>query len=273
MNPVAWSTAPSPNLTSSVINQLPLPTSLARSNPAKKFGASLLSQAFNTLTPTSLIGTDRCVLREQFTGSSTNDRNSMTGPGRNVNDPSLTGSVASNAEITTTTTSSEASHPLNAPSSLQTFAVKHKNSDEPQKTNQVAEESNLGAPNTTPRLASESTLEPQSLEKNLASKSNEKSQRNTGKANEKHNDEVPHNGSVKDLTSSVPISGIHTEALESKSGSTDSLTTNPVSGDLTKENSAGMVQSGSNCELEGRVSLTQSGKRRRDLLEREKVGR
>ena len=190
-----------------------------------------------------------------------------------MNDPSLTGSVASNAEITTTTTSSEASHPLNAPSSLQTFAVKHKNSDEPQKTNQVAEESNLGAPNTTPRLASESTLEPQSLEQNLASKSNEKSQRNTGKANEKHNDEIPHNGSVKDLTSSVPISGIHTEALESKSGSTDSLTTNPVSGDLTKENSTGMVQSGSNCELEGRVSLTQSGKRRRDLLEREKVGR
>lgn len=272
VNPVVWSTAPSPNLTSSVINQLPLPTSLARSNPAKKFGASLLSQAFNTLTPTSLIGTDRCVLREQFTGSSTNDRNSMTGPGRNVNDPSLTGSVASNAEITTTTTSSEASHSLNAPSSLQTFAVKHKNSDEPQKKNQVAEESNLGAPNTTPRLASESTLEPQSLEENLASKSNEKSQRNTGKANEKHNDEIPHNGSVKDLTSSVPISGIHTEALESKSGSTDSLTTNPVSGDLTKENSAGMVQSGSSCELEGRVSLTQSGKRRRDLLEREKVG-
>ena len=273
VNPVAWSTAPSPNLTSSVINQLPLPTSLARSNPAKKFGASLLSQTFNTLTPTSLIGTDRCVLREQFTGSSTNDRNSMTGPGRNVNDPSLTGSVASNAEITTTTTSSEASHSLNAPSSLQTFAVKNKNSDEPQKTNQVAEESNLGAPNTTPRLASESTLEPQSLEKNLASKSNEKSQRNTGKANEKHNNEIPHNGSVKDLTSSVPISGIHTEALESKSGSTDSLTTNPVSGDLTKENSAGMVQSGSSCELEGRVSLTQSGKRRRDLLEREKVSR
>lgn len=270
VNPVVWNPPPSSHLASSVTKQLSLPTNLAYSNPTKKLAVSPLSQPLNTLTPSSATETDQGVLREQFTDSSANNRKSMTAPGRNVNDSSPFGSVTTNVEITTTTASSVASPSLNASSWLQTIAVKHVNSDETQKTTQVVEETILGALNPTPRLTLESTLESQSLRENLACKSIEKSQENTGKANEKHNGEIPHNGSENDFTNSVTIVGRCAEAMESKNGSTDSLTTNPVSGDPTKENSSGMVQSGSRCETDERGSLKQPGKRRRDLLQKEK---
>ena len=276
VNPVVCRTPSSANLASSVTNQVSLPTSLVYSNVTAKSSASSLPQVFNAVTPSSSTKPTQAVIPDHFTDSFTINGNSVTDQEQNASEssPLVISASSSTPDTGTTTVSSVAPFSLQASSMLQTIALQHANADknEPQEITQLRKESVHGLQKITPRSTSESFTGHQLLKEKLASKNNEHLPKdNTGMSNEKHNDQMSDSGSDKNLTNAVPVAGRLTNSLENKNGSTASLTMSHRCSEPVKENSTGILQSGSNSETEGRGSAKQPGKRRRDSLEKDKV--
>ena len=250
--------------------------SLPNSNVTAKSSASSLPQVFSAATTSSLTEPTQAVIPDHFTDSFTNNGNSVSDQEQNASEssPLATPASSSATDTGTTTVSSVAQFSLQASSMLQTIALQHANADknEPQEITQLRKESVQGLQKITPRSTSESFTGHQPLKEKSASKNNEHLLKDkTGMSNEKHSDQMSDSGSDKNLTNAVPVAGRLTNSLENKNGTTASLTMSHGCSEPMKENSTGILQSGSNSETKGGGSAKQPGKRRRDSLEKDKV--
>lgn len=272
------------------------------SNPA--FPASLavsslssLPHIVNTVAPSPLTGPTQAVIPGQFNSfvvsSTTSSSNSLTSQGQNAGMLSGTRTSTTDAVVTqaTNTVVTPAIVPgvtqalvsplsLHASNLLQSIAVEHINTEKNEPSNQSVTDIRKENPQGCQESVTLSPLE--RGQQPLKDKSKEivnLSKDSTIMSSEKHKDEIylvcksPSTGPVdKGLRNEVTVVECLPNSPENKNGGTSALVQiKQGCRELMKENSAGVLQTGTSSETEGQELSKPSRKRRRDALQKEKV--